>query len=191
MMMVQMPPLLRAAGHPTLEPNVKLSAFSVRAVMVLALTILAGCNDDSTGVDTSVGGSYALESGLVFSFDDAQTTRKPVPIVLYEGPASNGSATFNIRFELLGSTMTLEESGRTFQFSGTYRLSETANRFQPQTETFTASGTYSVDGSDITFAPAGSSEVGIGSDGLLYRGKLSVEVTDPFLGLETLYEFRK
>ncbi len=184
------PPLFRAAGHLRMEPTVKLSAFSARAVLVLALTVLAGC-DDSTGVDTSVGGTYELESGLVTSFDDGQTTRQEMPITLYEGLASSGSASFDIRFEILSSTMTLSEAGRTYQFAGTYRLSETQNRFAPETETFTASGTYSVDGSDITFAPSSSSEVGIRGDGMLYRGKLSVEVTDPFLGIETLYEFRK
>jgi hypothetical protein len=169
---------------------VKLSSFSARAVLVLALALLAACSD-STGIDTRVGGEYQLVSGYVFSFEDGQTTRQAIPIVLYEGLASNQTSTFDIRFEIVSSTMTLDEARNTFQFAGTYRLSERTNRFPPETETFTASGTYSLDGSDLTLVPSTSSEVGIGGDAMLYKGKLSVEVTDPFFGLENLYEFEK
>ena len=180
-----------SAGHPPPEPYVKLSSFSPRGLLVLALALVAACGD-STGTDTSVGGEYTLVASLVSSLDDGQTTRKTVPVVLYEGPAtaSNG-AVFDIRFEVVSSRMTLVESGSTYQFTGTYRLSETRNRFPAETETFTASGTYARDGSTLTLSPSSSSEVGINSDAMLFNGKLSVDVTDPFFGFESLYEFRK
>lgn len=168
----------------------KLSFFSARAVMVLALALLAGCKD-STGTDTSVGGEYQLVSGYVSSFENGQSTRQSVPIMLYEGLASDGSSTYDIRFEVTSSTITLDETRNTFQFSGTYRLTERTNRFPVETATFTGSGTYSLDGSDLTLTPSQSSEVGIGSDAMLYQGKLSVEITDPIFGLDNLFEFRK
>ncbi|CAA9318176.1 MAG: hypothetical protein AVDCRST_MAG68-2781 [uncultured Gemmatimonadetes bacterium] len=169
----------------------KLSSFSARGLLVLALTLVAACGD-STGTDTSVGGEYTLVAGIVSSLDNGQTTRKTVPVVLYEGQATAQSgAVFDIRFELLGSRMTLVESGSTYQFSGTYRITETRGRFPPDTETFTASGSYSLDGSTLTLTPSGSSEVDINPDATLFRGKLSMDVADPFFGIESLYEFRK
>jgi hypothetical protein len=175
-----------------LEPNVKLSSISPRGLLVLALALVAACGDDGTGIDTSVGGEYTLVASVVSSLDNGQTTRRTAPVVLYEGPATASSgAVFDIRFELISSRMTLVESGSTYQFSGTYRLTETRGRFPAETETFTASGTYSRDGSRLTLAPSASSEVDLNSDAMLFNGKLSVDVTDPFFGIESLYEFRK
>ena len=154
--------------------------------LVLALVGLAAC-DDSSGSGSNLDGSYDLTAATISETGE----RVPLPGILYEGSVTDGGTTFNVREEVLNSSIDFDGDDREYTFTAQFRISETSNRFPAEVVTLTERGSYRVNGSTISFTVDDDSPDFVLNDGTgsLDDGTVFVDVSDPFFDDDLVFEF--
>ncbi|HET6229043.1 MAG TPA: hypothetical protein VFE05_03125 [Longimicrobiaceae bacterium] len=147
------------------------------ALLLLAAAVIAGCSGDSGTNSKTEGGTYA--AATVTIVENGVSRQASMPAVLYDGPATAGGQTYNVRYELLSATLTLTEQGTTYSFTGNYRLTEKDGKLPVDNEVTTEHGNYILIGQDISFVNALDSDIAIDASGTLRNGTLSVALYDP------------
>lgn len=163
---------------------------SARIAVLLALPLLASCSDQPTAPRRrDIAGTYPLAAIVVT--EGGSTVTRPVPLLLYQGPLTVNGTVFSIRYELLAGSIALSETGGTFTYSATYRITEVNGGFAPDTRTVAASGTYLFFGGQIGFTPAAGGDAQIAPGGTLVEGELALQVREPLFGSPGTYLFRR
>lgn len=162
-----------------------------RLIAVMAVGLLAAaCGDGPSGSEQDrIEGTYSLSTIAVPQ--GGSTSNRATPAILYEGPATAGGQTYNIRLELLNASITLTDQGSKYTYNGTFRLTETNNRFPAENETVTETGTYLYIDGDITFVESLNSEIHLDGSGTLRNGVLTVGLDDPLFEDNYIGTFRR
>lgn len=162
-----------------------------RLIAVMAAGLFAAaCGDGPAGSEQDrIEGTYNLSTVAVPQ--GGTTVNRGAPAILYEGPATGGGQTYNIRLEVLSATISLTDQGSKYTYNGTFRLTETNNRFPADTKTVTETGTYIYFEEDITFVESLNSEIHLGGSGTLQNGVLKVDFDDPLFEDAYLGTFRR
>jgi hypothetical protein len=157
--------------------NIALLSRRLTAVMAVGL-FAAACGDGPSGSEQDkIEGTYKLSTVAVPQ--GGSTVNRSAPAILYEGPAIGNGQSYNIRLELLSASIVVTDQGSKYTYTGTFRLTETNNRFPTDTKTVTETGTYIYFEGDFTFVESLNSEIHIGGNGRLQNGALTVDIDDP------------
>lgn len=188
------PPAAAAAAPPSASTVREFAVIrflrSARIAVLLALPLLAACDDGFTApTRRDIAGTYALASIRVT--EGGATTTKPVPLLLYQGPLTVNGTAFSIRYELLSGSIALSETGGTFSYSATYRITEVNGGFAPDTRTVTASGTYLFLNGQIGLTLNAGGDAEIAPGGTLVNGELALQTREPLFGSPGTYLFRR
>lgn len=163
---------------------------SARLAVLLALPLLAACDNGlSAPGRRDIAGTYALTSIRVT--EGGSTTTMSVPLLLYQGPLTVNGTAFSIRYELLSGSITLSESGGTFSYSATYRITEVNGGFAPDTRTVAASGTYLYLNGQIGLTQTAGGDAELAPGGTLVNGDLTLQAREPLFGSPGTYLFRR
>lgn len=160
----------------------------VRALGAVLLVAAAAACGDSPSESRSPAGTYGGYAVTV----EGTTSARTIPAVLYDGAATADGVTYNVRHELLSSAVTLVESGRQYTFTATYRLTEKDGRFPTDTETTVETGTYTIQGDEITFNQSANSDIFVEATGTIRNNNnIVVGAYDPFFDELNEIEFRR
>lgn len=110
----------------------------MRYVLAVAVCLLCGACDSSTGLKETHVGTYRLQT----------VGGEPLPSVLFE--------IAGVKFEVLAMTFELK-SGGTFEASSTFRRTEEGEVI---IETNTETGTYTISGTTLTFVHEAETYIG-------------------------------
>ncbi|MBV9773592.1 MAG: hypothetical protein JO040_06555 [Gemmatimonadetes bacterium] len=159
------------------------------AALALVAAVSTACSDSPTDAGTTTG-TYSATSVTADASGNGNLQRTSLPAVLYDGPASDGQTTYDIHYEVLSSSLTLNQD-RTFDYAGTFRLSSKDGSFPVDQETFTESGTYTVQGGTISLTSSSGLNSVLDLSATLQGGVITLDVVDPLFGEVNTYEFKR
>lgn len=163
----------------------KLAVRRAWTALAFASLLFAACSDNPTDPTARLGGSYDASTVEV----EGQT--RSLPAVLYDGPVTNGTSRFDVRYEVTRVSLVLNSRDESYTYSGTYRLVSKDGRFTTETETSTDSGTYSVEGNRVHFDSDRGLDGPLDFWGTMRNGTITLEAADPIFEEQNEYEFRR